>query len=148
VTTIAIRPLAPADMDLVIRLWKECDLPYRPAGRDEPRALAAQMAENGDLFLGAFAAPGGELVGTVVGSIDGRQKGWVNRLAVRPSARRQGIANRLLAEIERRLLARGALLVTALIEVENGASLTLFRAAGYEETRGLVYVRKLFVRGA
>jgi ribosomal protein S18 acetylase RimI-like enzyme len=145
---IVIRPLAPEHIDAVVHLWKQADLPYRPTGRDEPGALGTQMAANRDLFLGAFAEPDGRLAGIVIGSIDGRQKGWVNRLAVDPAFRRHGIARLLLAEIETRLKARGALLVAALIEVENDASLTLFRATGYEETRGLVYLRKSFVPGA
>lgn len=145
---IVVRPLAPEDIDAVVGLWKRADLPSRPAGRDAPRALATQMAANRDLFLGAFAEPDDRLAGTVIGSIDGRQKGWINRLAVHPAFRHQGIAHLLLAEIETRLRARGALLVTALVEVENDASLALFRASGYEEIRGLAYLRKLFTPGA
>lgn len=139
-TSIAIRPLAPADVEGVLALWRAAGLPHRPAGRDRPDALAAQIAAAGDLFLGAEC--GGELVGTALGSIDGRQKGWVNRLAVAPRFRRRGLAARLLAAVEPKLLARGALLVTALVEEENAASLGLFQACGYERVSGIVYFRK------
>lgn len=139
---IAIRPLHTADIEAMIALWRAAGLPHRPAGRDRPDALAAQIEAAGGLFLGAFAPPSGDLVGTALGSIDGRQKGWVNRLAVHPALRRRGIARRLLAEVEARLAARGALLFTALVEVQNATSLAVFHSAGYEENRDVVYVRK------
>jgi len=145
--SIAIRPLRAADLDAMIALGRAAGLPHRPAGRDRPEALAAQIESAGGLFLGAFTlgvltSPAGELVGTVLGSVDGRQKGWVNRLAVHPELRRRGIARRLLAEVEARLVARGALLFTALVEARNATSLAVFHAAGYEENRDVVYVRK------
>lgn len=139
---IAIRPLRAADIEAMIALWRAADLPHRPEGRDRPEALAAQIEAADGLFLGAFTLPAGELVGTALGSIDGRQKGWVNRLAVHPALRRRGIARRLLAEVEARLVARGALLFTALVEAQNTTSLAVFQAAGYEENRDVVYVRK------
>jgi ribosomal protein S18 acetylase RimI-like enzyme len=145
---ISIRPLGPDQVEAMIRLWEQAGLSCRPAGRDHPEALTAQIDSEGDLFLGAFAGPEGRLVGAVVGSIDGRRKGWVNRLAIHPEFRRRGVARRLLAEIEARLVERGALLVTALIELENEASLALFRATGYQETQGITYFRKLIVPGA
>ncbi len=137
---IAIRPLAATDVDAILALWRAAGLPHRPAGRDRPDALAAQIAAAGDLFLGAQYE--GELVGTVLGSIDGRQKGWVNRLAVDPRCRRRGLAARLLAAVEERLMARGALIVAALVEGANDASLSLFRGAGYETGADIVYLRK------
>jgi ribosomal protein S18 acetylase RimI-like enzyme len=137
---ITIRPLAPADIPAVLALWRAAGLPHRPAGRDRPDALAAQIAAAGGLFLGG--ACDGELVGTVLGSIDGRQKGWVNRLAVDPRFRRRGLAARLLGTVEERLAARGALLIAALVEDANLPSLALFHALGYEESRDIVYLRK------
>lgn len=137
---IAIRRLAATDIDAILALWRAAGLPHRPAGRDRPDALAAQIAAAGDLFLGAEC--GGELVGTVLGSMDGRQKGWVNRLAVDPRFRRRGLAARLLAAAEERLIAGGALIVAALVDGGNEASLSLFRGAGYESSGDIVYVRK------
>ncbi len=143
---IAIRPLTPADIGAVVALWRAAGLPYRPTGRDHPDALSAQIATARGLFLGAVRH--GELVGTAFGSVDGRQKGWINRVAVDPRFQRRGVAARLLAAVEARLVAAGALLITALIEGNNRASLSLFRACGYEEDRAVVYVRKRVVPGA
>jgi ribosomal protein S18 acetylase RimI-like enzyme len=137
---IAIRPLDAADIPAVLALWRAAGLPHRPAGRDHPAAFAAQIAAAGGLFLGAECD--GELIGTVLGSIDGRQKGWVNRLAVDPRFRRLGLAARLLGAVEEELAARGALLVAALVEDGNLPSLACFNAAGYEESRNIVYLRK------
>lgn len=137
---ITIRPLAPADIPAVLALWRAAGLPHRPAGRDHPDALAAQIVAAGGLFLGATC--GGEMVGTVLGSIDGRRKGWVNRLAVDPRFRRRGLAARLLRTVEEQLVARGALLLAALVEDGNLPSLASFHALGYEEGREIVYLRK------
>ena len=143
---ITIRPLGAADVAAVLALWRVAGLPHRPAGRDRPDALAAQIGAAGGLFLGAEC--GRELVGTVLGSIDGRQKGWVNRLAVDPRFRRRGLAARLLAAAEEQLAARGALLVAALVESGNTPSLDLLRGSGYEPVDGIVYLRKHLQSGA
>ncbi len=137
---VILRPLVAADVEAILALWRAAGLEHKPAGRDRPEALAAQIAAAAGLFLGAEVE--GVLVGTVLGSIDGRQKGWVNRLAVDPRYRRQGLAACLLAAVEETLLARGALLVTALIEVENAPSIGLFQASGYEQVPGILYLRK------
>ena len=56
------------------------------------KALAAQIAAAGDLFVGAFE--GERLVGSALGSVDGRAKGWINRVAVDPDRRRRGLGLR------------------------------------------------------
>jgi ribosomal protein S18 acetylase RimI-like enzyme len=84
---------------------------------------------------------GGELVAVVLVTHDGR-KGFVNRLAVRPSHRRHGLARRLLAHAEEHLRRLGLPLASALVEEGNAASLALFREAGYTLRRDILYLRK------
>lgn len=136
---LEIRELRPEDYGEMIALWERAGLSYRPRGRDSPAAIAAQMARDPDLFLGAFVS--GKLVGVVIGSDDGR-KGWINRLAVDPAYRRRGIARSLIAELEHRFQGRGREIIAALVEDWNTASLALFQGCGYALDRGIFYLSK------
>lgn len=134
------RTLSLEDYDAMIELWKAAGLPYKPKGRDSREAVAYQMRNNPDFFVGAFDA-NGKLVGVVVLSCDGR-KGWINRLAVHPEYRRRGIAKALVAKGEKILRKRGMRIICALIEDHNEASKQLFRECGYVEHRDIVYFSK------
>jgi ribosomal protein S18 acetylase RimI-like enzyme len=66
------------------------------------------------------------------------------RLAVLPTERRHGIALRLVAEAERRLTAKGAVRISALVMSEHDPAVALWRAAGYlHDPRVGRYVRSL-----
>ena len=134
-----IRKLTISDYDEMIELWERSSLPFKPKGRDSRQAITLQMNKNPDLFLGAFE--GRVLVGTVVGSYDGR-KGWINRLAVDPEHRRQGIAQHLIARVEGALREKGARIICALVEESNLESISLFEKLGYVTDRGILYLSK------
>lgn len=127
------------DYDAVTALWQRAGLSFEPHGRDSRSAIAQQIKSSGHLMLVAEAD--GQIIGTVFGSHDGR-KGWINRLAVAPRYRRQGLAQRLIKEAEDALAREGLIIVAALVEAHNGPSLELFRKLGYEERRDIIYFRK------
>jgi ribosomal protein S18 acetylase RimI-like enzyme len=137
---ITIRELGSEDYEAVMRLWREADLPFRPLGRDRPDKVAVELQRGTAVFLGA-EADGGELVGVVLGTHDGR-KGWINRLAVAPAYRRRGIARVLVREIEAHLEAQGLEITAALIESHNRSSLSFFQDVGYAHVRDVEYVSK------
>jgi len=133
-----LRRLTVDDYDAILALWQRAGLDtIRPQGRDSREAFADQLAR-GQVMLGLEDA--GRLVACVVITDDTR-KGWINRLAVEPDYRRQGLAARLVAEAERELRARGIQVFAALIENENVASLSLFQREGYK-THDIYYVSK------
>jgi N-acetylglutamate synthase len=135
---MALRRLTVDDYDAILALWQRAGLDtIRPQGRDSREAFADQLAR-GQVVLGLEDA--GRLVAGVVITDDTR-KGWINRLAVEPDYRRQGLAARLVAEAERELRARGIQVFAALIEDENVASLSLFQREGYK-THDIYYVSK------
>ncbi len=137
--SVRIRLMSIEDYDAVIALWQRAGLSFEPHGRDSRSAIARQIEDSGHLMLVVEAD--GQIIGTVFGSHDGR-KGWINRLAVDPRYRRQGLAQQLVKKAEEALAREGLIIVAALVEAPNGPSLELFRKLGYEERRDIIYFRK------
>ena len=83
------------------------------------------------------------MVGTIIAGWDGWRANFY-RLAVLPSARRRGIALRLVADAERRLATKGARRLSAIVMSEHDPAVALWLAAGYHhDTRVGRYVRTL-----
>lgn len=137
--SIEMRKLTPAELPDLLRLWRDAGLPTKPAGRDHPDRLRREMESYPDNFIGAFVD--GRLVGSVLATWDGR-KGWINRVAVLPECRRQGIGQTLIKAAEEELEGRGALIIAALIEVDNTSSRRLFERTGYADYGEIAYVSK------
>ena len=112
----------------IIDLWQRAGLHIRPAGRDSLAAFSGQMATGVQTPIGLRDDE--RLVAVVVATHDSR-KGWINRLAVDPEYRRQGLAARLIRLCEEHFQRQGIDVWAALIEDWNEASLALFRSAGY-----------------
>ena len=141
---IALRHLTVNDYDAILALWQRAGLDtIRPQGRDSREAFADQLAR-GQVVLGLEDTD--KLAACVVITDDTR-KGWINRLAVDPGYRRQGLAARLMLEAEQALREKGIHVFAALIEHENTASLSLFQREGYK-THNVVYVSKRDGEGA
>ncbi len=138
--TLEIRALSIEDYDSMMKLWKRAGLQFRPRGRDSREMIKQQMRGSPDLFIGAFHQ--GKLVGIVIGSYDGRMKGWINRLAVDPEHRRKRIAQQLVDAAEKALEKHGATIFCALIETPNEESLGLFQKLRYQVHREISYASK------
>lgn len=137
---IEFRILTTADYDDMAELWRQAGLPFKPKGRDSRKAVQEQMCSNPEFFFGAFHNE--MLVGVVVGSYDGRKKGWINRLAVHPRYRRKGVAKKLITRMETILEKQGAKIFCALIEETNQPSVRLFEKLGYITNRSIIYLSK------
>jgi len=136
---VLIRKFKISDYDQVINLWQLCQLPLKPEGRDSRWQLEQQIKLDQIIFL--VAEKEGKVIGTVLASHDGR-KGWINRLAVHPDARRQGLGTQLVKKAEEELEKQGLNLLAALIEEENSASRELFVRLGYEPHSEIIYFSK------
>jgi ribosomal protein S18 acetylase RimI-like enzyme len=131
---IVVRKLALDDYDDFMAVWRRAGLhTVRPRGRDSRQAFARQFAGSTHTMIGLER--NGELVGVALATHDGR-KGWINRLAVLPRHRRQGLATKLVAEAEHVLRAQGMTVIGVLIEAGNDTSLALFNKLGYVELPG------------
>lgn len=134
-----MRRLTLADYPELIKLWKRAGLPYKPRGRDSRGHIAREISANPDFFIGIFDRD--LLVGAIVATHDGR-KGWLNRVAVDPDYRRQGLARRLTLAGERALRRHGIRIFGLLIHSYNKASLALAQSLGYRLHRDIFYLSK------
>lgn len=138
---LRLREFRIGDYDRVLELWTEGGLPLKPQGRDGREQIAAQLGLANVRFLVAEEGEGGRIVGTVLATHDGR-KGWINRVAVDASLRRQGIGARLVRAAEDWLEAQGLGILACLIEDDNAVSMAVFQALGYKKHPEIIYFAK------
>jgi len=139
VARIKIKQLAPSEYDDIMSLWKRAGLSARPKGRDSREELTRQMRERPEFFIGAEI--NGELAGMIIASSDGR-KGYLNRIAVDPRYRAQGIARQLTLKAEKALQEQGIKVITLLIETYNTSSIQLAKKMGYVQHTDIIYFSK------
>lgn len=122
----SIREARPEELELIIQLWESID---RHTGLPDRREyLETFHAFSPDLILVAEAE--GRIVGTVIGGWDGWRAN-IARLSTHPDLRRKGVAMALVREIERRLRAKGARRVYALVDRRSPPAEPFWGAAGY-----------------
>ena len=122
---IVIREIRASDGDSLRALWTSVG--FRSIG-DDDRSLARFVRRNPDLAL--VATEGSRIVGSALGGWDGR-RGWIYHVATARSHRRQGIATRLLDQIEAALAVLGAPKVNAMIQPGNVDGRAFWEARGY-----------------
>jgi GNAT superfamily N-acetyltransferase len=123
----------------IIDLWQRAGLHIRPGGRDSLQSFTQQMATGVQTPIGL--REGERLVAVVLATHDSR-KGWINRLAVDPDYRRQGLAMRLIRLCEEHFRSLGIDIWAALIEDWNEASLALFSQAGFALAADITYASR------
>jgi ribosomal protein S18 acetylase RimI-like enzyme len=126
---ITVRELGVDDYDRICAVWEASGLTVRPTGRDSHENFVWQMSTGVQTVLGAQVD--GVLAGIAVVTHDSR-KGWINRLGVAQDYQRQGVGRALIHAAEDYLHSLGLMIVAALIEHDNDASLALFQAEGYQ----------------
>ncbi|UCC69449.1 MAG: GNAT family N-acetyltransferase, partial [Armatimonadota bacterium] len=124
---LSIRSYRPTDYPGFLRLWEACS--FEASLNDAEDVLAARAADPRGFVLVGEAD--GAIIATVMGHMD-RRWGWVQRLAVHPEHRRQGLGRRLTQEAERRLAALGAYRVVLLARRDSAAAVGLYQSLGYE----------------
>jgi len=136
---LKIRKLRTEDYDRLIELWQQAKLSYRPYGRDSRANIRQKIKLSYSIYL--VAEINGKLIGSIFGTHDGR-RGWINRLAVLPEYRQQGISTRLVNEVEKILTKQGIDIIAALIARENKVSMKTLEKLGYKKHNNIVYFSK------
>ena len=124
---VVVRSYRPTDYPSFLRLWEACG--FERSLNDAEEVLAALSADPRGFVLVAEAD--GAIIATVMGHMD-RRWGWVQRLAVHPEHRRQGLGRRLTQEAERRLAALGAYRAVLLARRDGTPAVVLYQSLGYE----------------
>jgi ribosomal protein S18 acetylase RimI-like enzyme len=122
----SLRSFQEGDRNDLIGLWMECGLvrPWNDPDRDIARKLAHDPENLVVLVLD------GSLVGAVMIGYDGH-RGWANYLAVRPGYQGRGFGRILMAEVERRLAARGCPKLNLQVRASNEGVVAFYRHLGY-----------------
>jgi ribosomal protein S18 acetylase RimI-like enzyme len=123
---VVIRPFVADDEPEVVALWEAAGLtrPWNDPRKDIARKLRVQP----ELFLVATTTTG--IIGTVMAGYDGH-RGWVNYLAVSPTARRAGIGRKLMAEVEEKLRVFGCAKINLQVRGTNHEAVGFYEALGY-----------------
>jgi ribosomal protein S18 acetylase RimI-like enzyme len=136
---ISVREFRIDDYDTLVALWNEAELPHRPKGRDRLDKIERELERGNAVYL--VAELDGRLIGSVLGTHDCR-KGWINRLAVAPEFQHQGVARKLVTEVEKRFYELGIEMVACLVYDSNARSMELFEKLGYKRESNIVYFTK------
>src|SRR5262245_16803806 len=118
----------PDDYDAIVELWQAAGV-YNPTS-DGLFHIQEVSERNPGLFMLADEQGRG-LVGSVIGSFDGR-RGYIYHVAVHPDYRRRGYATALMHEVEKRIWARGAQKIRFMVKSDNDQAVDFYRTLGFE----------------
>ncbi|HKP53082.1 MAG TPA: GNAT family N-acetyltransferase [Chloroflexia bacterium] len=123
----------PDDYEAVVEMWKAVEM-YRPSV-DGFEHLEEVCRRNPGLFLLA-AEPGAGVVGSVIGTYDGR-RAYIYHVAVHPEHRRKGYATALIEEVERRIWALGAQKLRFMVGRENVSAQEFYKSVGFSHDKDI-----------
>ncbi len=128
------------EYDAVRALWEQYPNALGIGRSDAREEIAKKLTRDPDLFL--VAEDAGKIIGTVIGGFDGR-RGLIYHLAVDRAYRGQGLGRALMAEIERRLCAKGCLRAYLLVKPENVEVVDFYARSGWEEMPVTIMAKNL-----
>ena len=136
---LSIRECRSEEAEALLRLWRQAEATVGVT--DTIEDIQRVIKEQASIVL--VAEKDARLVGSLIGTFDG-WRGNMYRLAVHTEYRRQGIARKLVDEVENRLAGIGVKRITALVETDHPWAIGFWDARGYEHDRVIVrYVRNL-----
>ena len=137
-TTLAIAPIADADVASVIALWQACGL-TRPWNDPAADIALARKGPNSAVMIGR---DGNTIVATAMVGHDGH-RGWVYYVATDPGRRGQGYGRAVMNAVEDWLREAGMPKLQLLVRRENVAVAAFYQSIGYEEAQTIVFAKWL-----
>jgi ribosomal protein S18 acetylase RimI-like enzyme len=126
--SIAVDLCSERDLADIDALWREA-FPDDEARHRAEIVVPAKLAFQPNLFLVARAQA--RVVGSIMAGYDGH-RGYINRVAVLKTYRRQGVGVLLMREAEDRLQALGCVKINLQVRTTNQAVVGFYRSLGYD----------------
>ena len=136
--TLAISPIADADVGDVVALWQTSGL-TRPW--NDPAADIA-LARKGSHATVLIGRDDGAIAATVLVGHDGH-RGWVYYLAVDPDHRHKGYGRVMMEAAEAWLRQRGIEKLQLLVRPDNGDVKDFYQSLGYSMQERVVFAKWL-----
>lgn len=122
----------PDDYDGALKLWGSMEVGVQVGRSDTPEEIQRKLQRDPDLFL--IAEANDVIIGTIIGGFDGR-RGMIYHLAVQSNFREQGIGSLLLAEVEKRLKAKGCRKCYLLVTADNTDAAQFYEQRDWNEMK-------------
>ncbi|GJQ36064.1 MAG: N-acetyltransferase [Anaerolineaceae bacterium] len=113
----------------VLSLWQGIETGMHVGPSDTPGEIKKKLERDPDLFL--VAELENRIIGSIIGAFDGR-RGMIYHLAVHGDFRRQGIGGLLLAEVEKRLKAKGCIKCLLVVMDDNETAKRFYEESGWD----------------
>ena len=140
------------DLTAVIDLWANAGPGIHLRRSDEPEEIRKKLERDADLFVVAEIVDDGgtsrqvaqnnTIIGAVMGGFDGR-RGMVYHLAVTEAYRKQGVAVRLMNELENRMRAKGCIRSYLLVTADNLEAIRFYEAQNWKRMELFTYGKDL-----
>jgi ribosomal protein S18 acetylase RimI-like enzyme len=136
--SLAISPIADADLPAVIALWQACGL-TRPWNDPASDIAMARRGPNSAVLIGR---DNGAIVATAMVGHDGH-RGWVYYVATDPNHRGEGFGRTIMAAAEDWLRAAAIEKLQLLVRRENAKAGAFYQSIGYSEAQTVVFAKWL-----
>ena len=121
-----VRRATQEDAESILAFWRSSNA--TTGSTDEVTAVRGVAESPSAVFL--LALESGEIIGSLIGAFDG-WRGHMYRLVVRPDRRREGIARKLVREVETVFAKRGITRIYAVVEDDRPVARTFWTTMGY-----------------
>lgn len=136
-----IRSFQLSDVNQVMELLQEALM--EECYEDTKRAFKRQLSWDSELIM--IAEDEGMVIGTLIGTIDQHNTGYIYRTAVHPDYRRQGVGKNLVSAMEQRFQQRNIHRIMIAGDPHNKAIAPLYEAMGYGASKFLEAFQKLSI---
>jgi ribosomal protein S18 acetylase RimI-like enzyme len=133
----------PEDYPPTLNLWQGIEMGVKVGRSDSLEEIEKKIQRDPDLFL--LAEADGEIIGSIIGGYDGR-RGLIYHLAVRQDFRKQGVGDMLLAEVEKRMQAKGCIKCYLLVLEDNERAMQFYENRGWSDMKDIHIFGKEFAK--